>query len=99
MPKRPSRGVFSQRAGYRRSSEYPMTEQEQDKNGPARDISRRGFVSHGVTGLALVVPAWLEVQQHSGSASATRKEAPHEEEDIAPPEDLMREHGVLKRVL
>jgi hemerythrin-like domain-containing protein len=74
-----------------------MTEQKRGNNRPAPNISRRGFVSRaGLTGVGLLAPAWVEAQPR---ASATSKEAPHEEEDVATPEDLMREHGVLKRVL
>jgi len=74
-----------------------MTQQKQDNHRPARDISRRGFVScASVTGIALAVPAWMAAR---GGSAFQSKEAPHEEEGVAPPEDLMREHGVLKRVL
>jgi len=46
--------------------------------------SRRGFiVGAAVAGVAL---------------GACKKASP-DEEDIAPPEDLMREHGVLNRIL
>jgi hemerythrin-like domain-containing protein len=50
----------------------------------------------GLTGVGLLTPGWVAAQQRQPARS---KEAPHEEEDVAPPEDLMREHGVLKRVL
>lgn len=54
-------------------------------------IERRRFLRLGpIAGTALLVPA-AAAGQH-----ATTQEP---EEDIAPPEDLMREHGVLKRVL
>ena len=63
-------------------------------------ISRRGFVSlAGLTGVGIVAPTWAMAVQRTGSGSAKSTEPPHEEEDVAPPEDLMREHGVLKRVL
>jgi hypothetical protein len=38
-------------------------------------------------------------EQGAGSGSVKSTKPPYEEEDVAPPEDLMREHGVLKRVL
>jgi hypothetical protein len=49
-----------------------------------------------VTGIALAVPSWKAAR---GGSAFQSKKAPHEEEGVAPPEDLMREHGVLKRVL
>jgi hypothetical protein len=33
------------------------------------------------------------------SGAETEKEAEEKEAEVGPPEDLMREHGVLKRVL
>jgi hemerythrin-like domain-containing protein len=75
-----------------------MTQRKQDGKRPVSDMSRRGFVSRaGATGIGLVIPAWVAAEQRSGSPQP--KGAAHEEEDVAPPEDLMREHGVLKRVL
>ena len=75
-----------------------MTEQTQRHNRPG-NISRRGFVSlAGSTGVGIVVPEWVAARQRDRSGSAKSTEPPHEE-DVGPPEDLMREHGVLKRVL
>lgn len=63
-------------------------------------MSRRGFVSRaGATGMALVMPAWVAAQRPGGSTPPPSKDAPDEEEGVAPPEDLMREHGVLNRIL
>ena len=74
-----------------------MTEQTRGNNRPMHIISRRGFVSRaGLSGVGVLVPAWGEARQR---AATKPREAPHGEEDVAPPEDLMREHGVLKRVL
>ena len=76
-----------------------MTEQI-ERNDRSGNISRRGFVSlAGLTGAGIVAPKWVAAQQGEGSASAKSTEPGPEEEDVAPPEDLMREHGVLKRVL
>lgn len=73
-----------------------MTQQHQITGRPAEDVSRRSYVSRaGVAGIALAVPAWA-AQQRGRTAS---KQPAHDEEGVAPPEDLMREHGVLKRVL
>jgi hemerythrin-like domain-containing protein len=70
-----------------------MARQQHPNNVSARGVSRRGFVSRaGVTGVAVVVPAWMAAQQ-------SQKNGEKDEEDVSPPEDLMREHGVLKRVL
>jgi hemerythrin-like domain-containing protein len=75
-----------------------MTQQKQNDNRPAPAVSRRGFVANAcVTSAALVVPAWVAAQQRGFSPQS--KGTAHEEVDVAPPEDLMREHGVLKRVL
>ncbi len=63
-------------------------------------MSRRGFVSRaGATGMVLVMPAWVAAQRPGGSTPPPSKDAPDEEEGVAPPEDLMREHGVLNRIL
>ena len=76
-----------------------MTEQTERSDRPEY-ISRRGFVSlAGLTGVGIVAPKWAMAEQRAGSGSAKSTAPPHEEEDVAPPEDLMREHGVLKRVL
>ncbi len=48
------------------------------------ESSRRGFIM----GAAV-----------AGAALGACKKASPEEEDVAPPEDLMREHGVLNRIL
>jgi hemerythrin-like domain-containing protein len=48
----------------------------------------------GVAGGGLLLPARAVAQEPRRGRGAE-----HEEEEVAPPEDLMREHGVLKRVL
>jgi hemerythrin-like domain-containing protein len=53
-------------------------------------VSRRRFVTQ-LAGMSAIVSA------PSITAKAHAQEA--EEEDVAPPEDLMREHGVLNRIL
>ena len=50
-----------------------------------------GFVASG--GAALALPA--RAAEKAGGGKAKGKEA----DDVAPPEDLMREHGVLNRIL
>jgi len=55
---------------------------------------RRAFLwMSGVAGAGLVLSATALAQGRGGTAGK------EEEEDVSPPEDLMREHGVLKRVL
>jgi hemerythrin-like domain-containing protein len=62
-------------------------------------IDRRRFLRmSGVAGGALLVPAAATVQERDGGRGAPH-EKEGEEDEVAPPEDLMREHGVLKRVL
>ena len=57
--------------------------------------SRRTFLRMtGVAGGGLWVPG-PAVAQERGRGRGSE----HQEEEVAPPEDLMREHGVLKRVL
>jgi hemerythrin-like domain-containing protein len=55
-----------------------------------RWLARAGFACAGV----LSMPALP-----FGQRKSQPKEKQEEEEDVAPPEDLMREHGVLKRIL
>ena len=48
------------------------------------ELDRRAFL-RGVLGAGLFVPRGEQEKE--------------EEEEVSPPEDLMREHGILKRVL
>jgi hemerythrin-like domain-containing protein len=58
-------------------------------------LDRRSFMHAGtLVGAGLLVPATLAAEQRAGARGGGEPE-----EDVAPPEDLMREHGVLKRVL
>ncbi len=57
-------------------------------------LSRRRWMTRTGAALAGAVPMALVTKQRKPAASREK-----EEEDVAPPEDLMREHGVLKRVL
>jgi hemerythrin-like domain-containing protein len=59
-----------------------------------RSMDRRRFMTAaGVAGSGLVLPS-VSLAQRGGRAATQQ-----EEEDVAPPEDLMREHGVLNRIL
>jgi hemerythrin-like domain-containing protein len=70
-------------------------------NGSGGDVDRRGFLRASVGGAGLFVPTSLVADRQTARRRAEHpKNAEEEEEgDVAPPEDLMREHGVLKRVL
>lgn len=66
---------------------------------------RRQFLlgAAGATALLVGGAAWAEPSPKAGKAGGPRtpaeKKTGADEEDVAPPEDLMREHGVLNRVL
>jgi hemerythrin-like domain-containing protein len=55
----------------------------------------------GITGLVGGIPGALGAEpKETGSPAKEQKTAPAgEEEEVSPAEDLMREHGVLKRIL
>jgi|ERR1051325_4258902 hemerythrin-like domain-containing protein len=59
-------------------------------------VSRRNWLVRTGVVCAGLIPTELGAAQRKGAPAKKEKE---EEEDVAPPEDLMREHGVLKRVL
>jgi hemerythrin-like domain-containing protein len=69
------------------------------------DLARRAFLqAGGRAGAGLFLPVTMAAESQAGTkGSASQKggtqEPKEEEEDVSPPEDLMREHGVLKRVL
>jgi len=57
--------------------------------------TRRGFVHvAAITATGLLVGG-----VHTGQAAEADKDKEKDEEDVSPAEDLMREHGVLKRIL
>jgi hemerythrin-like domain-containing protein len=66
-------------------------------------MDRRAFLRNtGVLGVAgLAAPAGVAAQASGAKRPARRKEAAKKEpeEEISAPEDLMREHGVLNRIL
>jgi hemerythrin-like domain-containing protein len=64
-------------------------------------VNRRTFLSVSMGSGAALLPAELIGQERGRVASTTKKGKanPEEADEVAPPEDLMREHGVLKRVL
>ncbi len=66
---------------------------------PRRQFLTAG-VTFGITGLVAGTPGALGADaKEAGSATEEKKEAPAGEEEVSPAEDLMREHGVLKRIL
>jgi hemerythrin-like domain-containing protein len=61
-----------------------------DKWPPGINSSRREFLSATVPGAAMLIP---------GTLAFATQEKKDEDEDVSTNEDLMREHGILKRVL
>jgi hemerythrin-like domain-containing protein len=69
----------------------------QMRNLPEHWVDRRMFVAAvGTAGAGLWAPLFA-AEQGGGSRGGQRED--EEEEEVSPAEDLMREHGVLKRVL
>jgi hemerythrin-like domain-containing protein len=70
-----------------------------------RTLGRRTFVFLGsLAGAGFLVrsrtvPAMAQRRGSAGMSSAAKADKPIGDEGVAPPEDLMREHGVLKRVM
>lgn len=64
---------------------------------PDDTFDRRAFLRASAAGAGLFVPVSVAAAQQARGRGANAKQ--DEEEDVAPPEVLMREHGVLKRVL
>ncbi len=65
-----------------------------DRNQEGKPFERRVFLRSGVifTGAVLASSALLR-------GAGTKNKDEEKETEVGPPEDLMREHGVLKRVL
>src|SRR5213594_3693455 len=61
-------------------------------NGSTMRVSRRQWLTRAGVACAGVTPIGVLM-------SSQQKSDKTEEEEVSPPEDLMREHGVLKRVL
>jgi hemerythrin-like domain-containing protein len=57
--------------------------------------TRRGFLHSSIAGAGLLVPALAGAQLRAGPEN----DQPKGDENISPAEDLMREHGVLNRIL
>jgi hemerythrin-like domain-containing protein len=66
----------------------------QDRQRDERSFNRRVFLKSGIifSGAALAGAGLLR-------GAETEKKSDEKEAEVGPPEDLMREHGVLKRVL
>jgi hemerythrin-like domain-containing protein len=74
------------------------------KSDELDDGKRRLLVSAGVAGFVLAAPALIGLHstalaQAREVAGKGKENAKKEEGEVTPPEDLMREHGVLDRVL
>jgi len=69
--------------------------------GVDADRARRGFLRASAVLGAGIIAAWCAPQIGAAEQSERVKKAdkPGSQEDVSPAEDLMREHGVLKRVL
>ncbi len=63
------------------------------------DNDRRAFLKDGTLLAAAVVGLAAPPERPAEKKPAGKKPAAEEEEEISAPEDLMREHGVLNRVL
>jgi len=72
----------------------------QTGDAPERRFDRRRFVTAvGTASAGLWVPALAAGRGGATGGGQQRREKEAEEEEVSPAEDLMREHGVLKRVL
>jgi hemerythrin-like domain-containing protein len=69
----------------------------------SESLNRRDFFRVSTaTGTGLLITSLGQVahgQQHDPTKDQGRKQDEHGEEEVSPAEDLMREHGVLKRIL
>lgn len=73
----------------------------QHDSSTGRVVNRRAFVTAlSATGAGLWLPAFAAERSEGGSAGRSpRDDGGGDEDEVTPTEDLMREHGVLKRVL
>jgi len=60
---------------------------------------RREFLAHAGQGLLLTGALGLGTRASAAPKEAAGKKKGKDEEEVAPPEDLMREHGVLNRIM
>jgi len=67
---------------------------------PQDSTSRRHFLQMGsLAGGGLLIAGCASSAASHGQSNESAKESGKEEEEVSPAEDLMREHGVLKRIL
>ncbi len=67
---------------------------------PEAPATRRNFLRHSsIAGAGLLLPVLAGAQQKAGPEKEPEKEKDKKDEDISPAEDLMREHGLLNRLL
>jgi hemerythrin-like domain-containing protein len=62
--------------------------------------TRRDFLRQGsIAGAVVLAPVLATAQQKPGQQKEEEKDKPKGDAGVSPPEDLMREHGVLNRIL
>jgi hemerythrin-like domain-containing protein len=62
--------------------------------------SRRHFLQHtSIAGASLLLPAFAVATPQEEAPAPKKKDKDKDAEEISPAEDLMREHGVLNRIL
>jgi membrane fusion protein, multidrug efflux system len=95
----PSSQQFEAGADVPRVGSRLAPHQTEVKSMSGSELNRRVFLYMSAGG-AFLIPTPIAAQvRERGAASPKRNDKGHEAEEVAPPEDLMREHGVLKRVL
>ena len=68
-------------------------------NGPQESTTRRALLSGaGLAAGGFLLAGCTETKVRTGSTDLGRKGGAQEEADVSPLEDLMREHGLLRRV-
>jgi hemerythrin-like domain-containing protein len=70
-----------------------------DQDPDSKNNERRRFLQRIISGSAIVLASCTTVSPQLRGDSKDASVSPKEEEEVSPAEDLMREHGVLKRIL
>ena len=69
-----------------------------DENTDVKGDERRRFMQRFVSGAAFMLAGGLTMNLKAKNESRRDSETHEEEEEVSPAEDLMREHGVLRRI-